>query len=921
MYVDGDRAVILLNEWYGYKADPGKLAVQDKRGGLVALVDISDHTAPKLIAQYNVPGRISTSRYANGSTKNSLYVAAIDNGYYEDPNGNWIWKNESVVKSFDVTTAAMTPKSQINLGGYVTAIQGEKGVLLVARGPQSWNSQTSQVSIVDISDVNGAMTLRDTVTAQGYIRTQFHMDFRKDQLRVFSGPRWGGWGQQSYLQTWNATNKDKLTPIDVEGFGTNDALFGAVFLDDKAFAVTYLQQDPFHTFSIDANGDVEERTEFIVSGFNNYLRPVLGNTRIIGIGVNDQNGWKMAASLYDITDLDNPSPMITRAEVDSNSSWNWSAADWDHRAFSVLDNAVNATAPTGETEKGIILLPFSGYKFEQGKGWSLRSAVQIFTFSDQTLTRRGTMEHPDAVRRTIRLKDGTNNGANISDTVLSFHDQTDLDNPVKKSQIELAPNYVSIIPWGEYRLRIRNPDGYSYYWYGSNTSSKAEVIPASANADLAEPIASFDVPAGTRFFKVGNLFVTAQIKYGSWPYKTTITTYDLTDPTKPQQKGQFDTTDLPWYWTWYGTGLQATNNALVAQTSSFAGYQDLGPYNHCYSYLTGVPQWCWSNQNGCEYYTGYQECQTPEGENQYCVGGFAKCTINTKGPATCTEIPASTLKASGNLAGYCYDGTGMRYGYTPQYTVIDLSDPSNPKVAANKITFSPQDEAVAALPDGNDLLVTTKTWTKVPGDARPYARYYLRRVDMTNPSQPVIGPAINVPGTPVDVDGNKVITRDRQWGGRWQDPAIAKVKLTGQAATLENYHKLSGRQIGALFVDEHEDVIVSSSNAWAGYWYDRLGTKLDILSPQKKGPGYDLRSQTQIASWMNLTGASQHRLFFSVSGGSLVANIDDPTTPVAQAFFPAYGKPVIHKKDIIVAGGRLGVFQIDKNASNLLTAD
>ena len=125
----------------------------------------------------------------------------------------------------------------------------------------------------------------------------------------------------------------------------------------------------------------------------------------------------------------------------------------------------------------------------------------------------------------------------------------------------------------------------------------------------------------------------------------------------------------------------------------------------------------------------------------------------------------------------------------------------------------------------------------------------------------------------------------------------------------------------ALFVDEHEDVVVSSSNAWAGYWYDRLWTKLDILSPQKKGPGFDLHSQTPLESWMSFIGVSQHRVFFNVRGGKLVANIDDPKKPVAQAFFQAYRTPVVHGNDILAAGGRLGVFQLDKSVSNLVMAD
>src|SRR5689334_6976425 len=98
---------------------------------------------------------------------------------------------------------------------------------------------------------------------------------------------------------------------------------------------------------------------------------------MIGIGVNDQNGRHLAASLYDITDLNNPNPLVARSEVSGTGyGWDYSEANWDHRAFAVLDNAVNATAPTGEAEHGLVLLPFAGYHYDSGH-WTYKAAVQM----------------------------------------------------------------------------------------------------------------------------------------------------------------------------------------------------------------------------------------------------------------------------------------------------------------------------------------------------------------------------------------------------------------------------------------------------------------------------------------------------------------------------------------------------------------
>jgi hypothetical protein len=125
------------------------------------------------------------------------------------------------------------------------------------------------------------------------------------------------------------------------------------------------------------------------------------------------------------------------------------------------------------------------------------------------------------------------------------------------------------------------------------------------------------------------------------------------------------------------------------------------------------------------------------------VGGYAKCTVHVGASTTCVGVDASTVTESMD----CYDGTGYRYTNTPSYQIVDLSDAANPKVVPSKITFSQSDEAVSARAVGNRLFVTVKNLTSVAGDPRPYAKYYLKRVDLTNPSVPVIDNGINIPGT------------------------------------------------------------------------------------------------------------------------------------------------------------------------------
>src|SRR6185436_112717 len=104
----------------------------------------------------------------------------------------------------------------------------------------------------------------------------------------------------------------------------------------------------------DAQGNCEEHSEFVDSGWNDFLRPTLDDTRLIGVGRNDENNTsKMSVSLYDATSVTNAEPLLARADIDL--TYSYSQAQWDDRAFSVLEDAVTAQAEDGTTEKNLVL--------------------------------------------------------------------------------------------------------------------------------------------------------------------------------------------------------------------------------------------------------------------------------------------------------------------------------------------------------------------------------------------------------------------------------------------------------------------------------------------------------------------------------------------------------------------------------------
>jgi hypothetical protein len=430
LYVVGDRAIVLFNDWRGYYGSRNDVKVESVQGGLVMSVDLRDRAHPVLLDRVTVPGYIQTSRVTQGDGQAALYVASTSS----DATGS-----HTVVKSFDVSANKLTAKTELDLGGWVQDIQATTNVLLVASQNYGVNQVGSQVSVIDISRPDGTMVQGGTITTQGIVQNKFNMDAYNGVLRIVSGSGWNG-AQQNHLETFSLQNIQSLTPLDDCVFGANaetgqsEQLYATIFLQNRGFFVTYFRKDPFHSFSIDDQGKCQEHNEFIVSGWNDFLRPTLGDSRLVGVGRNDENSTsKLSVSLYDATNLTNPNPLVARADIDL--SWGYSEAQWDDRGFSVIEDAVSVQSADGANETGLILLPYEGY---DATAESYVAEVQIFTFSDHTLTRRGTMDHGTGVRRSFLAQPGT--AANLSEEQLSLFDASSPDSPKELGRTDVAPS-------------------------------------------------------------------------------------------------------------------------------------------------------------------------------------------------------------------------------------------------------------------------------------------------------------------------------------------------------------------------------------------------------------------------------------------------------------------------------------------------
>jgi Beta propeller domain len=933
MYVVGDRAIVLMNNWRGYYGQRDDVVVDSEEGGLVMMVDISDRTAPVALAQAHVPGWIQTSRLTQGGGQAALYVAASEYGEFTNPDGVAEYGTRTVVKSFDVSGDAIAFRTQLDLGGYVTAIQATTDVLLVARNHWGWNGgEQSEVTVIDITSPDGTMIEGDTVETAGYVQSQFHMDFYLGMLRVFSGPRWSD-GTSSHLETWNASSLATLVPVDDELFGTGDNLYAAIFLGNKAFAVTYLRIDPFHAFSVSDDGQVTEVSEYEVTGWNDFFRPVLDDTRLIGIGINDENGWKLAVSLYDITDLANPEPMMARAEISGESGgWTWSEANWDHRAFSVLQGAVAVQAETGELETGLVLLPFSGWNDESG----YTSGVQIYTFSSNTLTRRGIMQHDTPVRRTFLTDSDT--AANLSEAELSLFDPTNPDAPVELGSVALAPNYTQVLDFGSHRARVISQLDWYYGVTAELPLARVEIIPATEHADSATAVASFEIPARAQVYKMGDLLVSVAseaLDTTSWPYtyETTIDVFDLSDPRTPVRRGSMTSDDLAssyygggWYGDCFDCGwwgyqpfdvVNVVGNALTFLKAT-PQQQPLGTETVCTTYVQDENAGCPSDGE-CKYsyYTGGYDCRRLNNGPETCTGGFYYCTYDSSaGDTECESVEQDDVDAP--IYESCNTYQAVRYWQSYEVQSVDLSNPDAP-VRAASVELPSLDEGVSVLAHDDTLYLTVKRPFDVPNDPKPYVRYYVKAIDYSNPSDPDLRPGVNVPGELIAVAGDEIYTRNLVWGESEIETAIARLEMGPGLAYLRGHHRFANREVSAVAIDERGLALVTHRPAWGWGYNTGDNAKLTILSAQ--GQGLTEVSEVEVDSWADMRDVVSNRVLFQVPGGLLVFDIENAAQPRAQAYFATPGWPssfVVAGERVLFAAGNYGIYDFSLDTFNLL---
>ncbi len=755
MYVEDGLVYAMYNSWYSYVCDEANVCGWQTQSRVQAL-DTRDPGNIQLLADLEVPGNISDSRRVG----DILYLATQQWGY--------CWGCEAqantTLTSFDLSDPARFAQvDQLRLPSPAGSFGGDRSIAVTDEriyiAGQEYSNQgyvlPGAVQVVDITDASGALQLGQRFTVAGPIQSRWQMDEFDGVFRVISQP--GGWGtdQPPVVQTFrvgSASDVQALGSLTVTLPRPREVLQSVRFDGARAYAITAEQRDPLFTFDLSDPAAPRQAGELEMPGWVYHMEP-RGN-RMYALGYDPQNPQgSLHVSLFDVTTLAEP---VLMSRVAFGGDWGSFAEGQNqiHKAFSILP------------DQGLILVPFSGGSYDQATcEYEYGSGIQLIDFSDASLTKRGIAPQVGSARRALLHRDHL---FGVGDNAVQSFDITNRDAPVETGQLDVARNVSTVRVLGDHLLRFGND------WATNQTI--LDMTPV-AQASSAEPESEIDLSA----------------LFGADAWSCSGGT------------------------SWGGQVFTRGDYAYVPR------------YSNSYDQARGT-----SEQRLTFYIVDLSDRSAPR-----AVGSFAVEAATDGSYISDIVQTDNTLLVGRSQGNYSFDQVTGKQLQGPRffYDVIELSDPSAPSVA-NRFELPEQiagggwgmfiggcsmdmgwgwyrgyggyGSGSVALTDGD--LVVSQHSEPVPGSTTEL-KYYLDRIDVSDPSHPRMLPEINIPGTAIhfNAETNELVTVDYQttierantwedcaargyYGNLDQSPGINGVTTTG-ACTV------SRRSINSLVIE------------------------------------------------------------------------------------------------------------------------
>jgi len=446
-------------------------------------------------------------------------------------------------------------------------------------------------------------------------------------------------------------------------------------------------------------------------------------------------GSQVTVHYLDVTDAAAP---ILRGTSAFGEGWAWTPAAGTFKAFTL------------DREKGMVVLPFSGWSYQTAQ---YNNGLQLIEFDATTITTRGAAKTKGWTTRGAFAKGRLLSMSDLSLAVVNYDDRA---HPTVTKELTLARNVIDTSAVGE-NVALLSTD----WWDYDATESELRVL-SKDNAEeqnSLDAIASLSIPGtNARIYHNGDLgyVVTDMRQEVACSQGDGFGQGEIA----PSSGGKAVTQTCS-AWTQHVTVVDFSTNPI-----SLRGSAEL-PVQNNYG-------WGWGFF-GCYYYDWW-------------------------GSSAIVQVQGDALA----FRRWSYSSDGYDSAKHALF-LVDLKNPDAPTVSSSAITKDLTSWWGNLIAVGDKLYATDYEWVaqnSLLGADRWYVRYYVNEIDLSNRAAVKVGARINTPGIVVggsDEDPSKLYTVDYRWDGDGVHNEVSVVTLRNGRARLLGHKELDGN-IGSLFI-------------------------------------------------------------------------------------------------------------------------
>jgi len=244
-------------------------------------------------------------------------------------------------------------------------------------------ADTTRVIQVDISDPGGAIVTRKPFRVPGYLENRFYADEHDGVLRVITEDRSvSSVTPLVALYVYDLSDPDNVQRLADLPIEVGETLRTVRFDGPRGYAVTFRQVDPLFVLDLADPADPAVVGELEVPGWSTHLVPL--DDRLVGVGFDDQAGFRPAVALYDVSEPSRPQQLDRIVLGEMWTSDTTSEATVDEKALRVLE------------DEELILLPISSYDPSR---LDYVDSLQLIDLRRFSLGERGFLRHQGLIRR------------------------------------------------------------------------------------------------------------------------------------------------------------------------------------------------------------------------------------------------------------------------------------------------------------------------------------------------------------------------------------------------------------------------------------------------------------------------------------------------------------------------------------------